>query len=169
MLYFWLLRDCQAACTCACVRLLELVQILTPFSRCSPCPPAQMNILGFPKTKCECNSWYMVKSSFNTRVLTTPTCCQFGFTWYDLFLSSLFPAACPTVTHGGTVRNEVNVQKMPCYHCLLRFLTTTLKWNSHKALYCNGTTHSGTVLFPCVLVRKQLVQSMHMSCSFRVS
>lgn len=158
MLY-WPLRDCETARAHACARLLEPVQIRAPFSRCSP---AQMNVLGFPKTGCECNSWYVVQSSFKTRALTVPTRCQLGFVWYDLFLSSLFPAARPTLTYGGTVHNAVNVQKTPCYHCLLRFLTPPLKWNSRKALYCNVTTRSGTVLFPCVLVRKQLVQSMRM-------
>lgn len=171
MLHFCLLRDCETLYAHAWVRLSEPVYILTPFSHCSPCPPAQLNLLGFPKTKCERNSWYVVKSSFDTGALTTPTCCQFGFAWYDVFLSSLFPAACPTLTHGGAVCNEVNVQKMPCYRCLLGFLPT-LKWNSHKALYCNGTTHTGCLissLISRVLVRKQLVQSMHMSHSFRVS
>lgn len=43
------------------------------------------------------------------------------------------------------------------------------KWGSHKALYCTGITDSNTDLFPDVLVREQLIKSMHVPCSFSVS
>lgn len=158
MLYCRLLRDCKTCGTGA----------NTPFSCCSPYSLVQTNILSFPKTKSECNSWYMVKSSFHASTLTTLTRCQFGFTWHDPFLSSLFPAVCPTVTRGGTVYSKCNVQEVPCYCCLLRFVIQTLKWNAHKALYCKGTTRRGTVLLPGVLVRKHLLQTC-LLCSFGVS
>lgn len=64
---FWLQGTVSAH---ACVRLLELVQILIPLSCCSPSPTAQVDIFGFLKRKCESNSWCMVKSCFNTRALT---------------------------------------------------------------------------------------------------
>lgn len=64
---FWLQGN---VCAHACVRLLELVQILTPLSCCSPCPLAQVNVLGFPKVKCESHSWCTVRAASTTRALT---------------------------------------------------------------------------------------------------
>lgn len=118
-----LLRGCKACATRAHSLFLLLSHSLV-----------QMNTLSFPKTKSECNSLYMVKSSFHTNTLSTLRCCWFGFTWHDPFLSSLFPAVCPTVTCCGRVYNKFNVQKVPCYGCLPRFLIRTLKGNGHKAL-----------------------------------
>lgn len=79
--------------------LVQLLQTHTPFSCCSPHSLVQMNMLSFPKAKSECSSLCMVKSSFHTSTLSTLRCCQFGFTWQDPFLSSLFPALCPTAIH----------------------------------------------------------------------
>lgn len=117
-------------------------------------------MLSFPKRKSECNSLSMVNSSFLTSTLSTLRGCQFGFSWQDPFLSSLFSVVCPTVTHCWRVYSKYNAQKVPCYLCLLRFLIRTLKWNGHKALYCKGTTCSGTVLLPC-FSKKALSTNMH--------
>lgn len=127
------------------------------------CVPARQGLQGS-----ECNSLYMVKSSFHTNTLSTLRCCWFGFTWHDPFLSCLFPAACPTVTSCGRVYSKFNVQKVPSYCFLFRFLIRTLKGNGHKALQCKGTTGSDAVLLPGVLVRKHLVQTC-LLYSFRVS
>lgn len=68
MLFFWCLRGCKTLC--ACVRLMDLLQILSVLSHCFPCPPAQMKLLGYPEIKSACGNWCMMKSSFSTGALT---------------------------------------------------------------------------------------------------